>query len=27
LQSALGKIKVDVDIDPYVYMLSIGYKF
>lgn len=27
LQSALGKIKVDVDIDPYVYMLSVGYKF
>lgn len=27
LQSALGKIKVDVGIDPYVYMLSVGYKF
>jgi outer membrane protein len=27
VQSALGEIKVDVDIDPYVYMLSAGYKF
>lgn len=27
LDSALGKIKVDVDVDPYVYMLSLGYKF
>lgn len=27
LNSALGRIKADVDIDPYVYMLSMGYKF
>jgi len=25
--SALGKVKVNVDVDPWVYMLSIGYKF
>lgn len=25
--SALGKVKVDVDIDPWVYMVGIGYKF
>lgn len=27
LQSALGKVRANVDIDPYVYMVSIGYKF
>lgn len=25
--SALGKGKVDIDIDPWAYMLSVGYKF
>ncbi|MBL4819938.1 MAG: outer membrane beta-barrel protein [Gammaproteobacteria bacterium] len=25
--SALGKVKVNVDVDPWVYMVSIGYKF
>lgn len=25
--SALGRVKVDVDIDPWVYMLGVGYKF
>ncbi|TFH72503.1 outer membrane protein OmpW [Gammaproteobacteria bacterium LSUCC0112] len=25
--SALGKVKTKVEIDPYVYMLSVGYKF
>lgn len=25
--SALGKVKVDVDVDPWVYMIGIGYKF
>ncbi|MET1078989.1 MAG: OmpW family outer membrane protein [Pseudomonas sp.] len=25
--SALGKVKVDVDIDPWVYMVGLGYKF
>ena len=25
--SALGKVKADVEIDPWVYMISIGYKF
>ena len=25
--SALGKVKVDVDIDPFVYMVGLGYKF
>jgi len=25
--SALGKVKVDVDIDPWVYMLGLGYRF
>lgn len=25
--SALGKVKVDVDVDPWVYMVGIGYKF
>lgn len=25
--SALGKIKVDVDVDPWVYMVGFGYKF
>ena len=27
LGSALGKIRANVDVDPYVYMLSLGYKF
>ncbi len=27
IKSAVGKIKVDVDVDPWVYMVSIGYKF
>lgn len=27
LNSALGKVSADVDIDPWVYMLSVGYKF
>ncbi|PCH62775.1 MAG: outer membrane protein OmpW [SAR86 cluster bacterium] len=25
--SALGKVKVGVDLDPWVYMISLGYKF
>lgn len=25
--SALGKVKVNVDIDPWVYMVSLGYRF
>lgn len=25
--SALGKVKVDVDVDPFVYMIGLGYKF
>jgi outer membrane protein len=25
--SALGKVKVGVDIDPWVYMISLGYRF
>ena len=25
--SAFGKVKVDVDIDPWVYMVGLGYKF
>jgi outer membrane protein len=25
--SALGKVTADVDIDPWVYMLSLGYRF
>ena len=25
--STLGKVKVDVDIDPFVYMVGLGYKF
>lgn len=25
--SALGKVKVDVDIDPFIYMVGLGYKF
>ncbi len=25
--SALGKVKVGVDVDPWVYMISLGYKF
>ena len=25
--SALGKVKVDVDVDPMVYMVGLGYKF
>lgn len=25
--SAVGKVKADIDVDPWVYMLSIGYKF
>ena len=25
--TGLGKIKVDVDIDPYVYMVGLSYKF
>lgn len=25
--SALGKVKVDVDVDPWVYMVGIGYRF
>lgn len=25
--SALGKVKVDVDVDPWVYMIGVGYKF
>jgi len=25
--SALGKVKVDVDVDPWVYMIGLGYKF
>ncbi len=24
---ALGKVKVDVDVDPFVYMVGLGYKF
>lgn len=27
LNTALGKAKVDVDIDPWVYMLAVGYRF
>jgi outer membrane protein len=27
LNTALGKVKVDVEIDPMVYMLAVGYKF
>lgn len=27
LNSALGKVSADVDIDPWVYMVSVGYKF
>lgn len=27
IETALGTIKADVDVDPYVYMLSMGYKF
>ncbi len=27
IDSAVGKIEVDVDIDPWVYMFSVGYKF
>jgi outer membrane protein len=27
LDSDLGKVKVDVDIDPWVYMVGVGYKF
>lgn len=27
MDSDVGKISVDVDIDPWVYMLSVGYKF
>ena len=25
--TALGKVKVDVDVDPWVYMVGLGYKF
>ncbi|MBE7929187.1 OmpW/AlkL family protein [Pseudomonas saudiphocaensis] len=25
--SSLGKVKVDVDVDPFVYMVGLGYKF
>ena len=25
--SAVGKVKADLDIDPWVYMISVGYKF
>ncbi len=25
--NALGKVKVDVDVDPWVYMVGLGYKF
>lgn len=25
--TALGKVKVDVDVDPFVYMVGLGYKF
>jgi len=25
--NALGKVKVDVDVDPFVYMIGLGYKF
>jgi len=25
--AALGKVKVDVDVDPFVYMVGLGYKF
>jgi outer membrane protein len=25
--NALGKVKVDVDVDPFVYMVGLGYKF
>jgi outer membrane protein len=25
--SALGKVEVDVDVDPFVYMVGLGYKF
>jgi outer membrane protein len=25
--SALGRVKVDVDVDPWVYMVGLGYKF
>jgi outer membrane protein len=27
VNTALGKVKVDVEIDPMVYMLAVGYKF
>ena len=27
LDSAVGTVKADLDIDPWVYMLSVGYKF
>lgn len=27
IETDLGTIKTDVDVDPYVYMLSMGYKF
>ena len=26
-QSAVGKVKADIDIDPWVYMIGVGYKF
>ena len=25
--SALGKVKVSADVDPWVYMISLGYRF
>ena len=25
--ATLGKVKVDVDVDPFVYMVGLGYKF
>ena len=24
---ALGQVKVDIDIDPWVYMVGVGYRF
>ncbi|MNG17356.1 Outer membrane protein W precursor [compost metagenome] len=25
--AGVGKVKVDVDVDPWVYMVGLGYKF
>jgi outer membrane protein W len=27
IKTAVAKVKFDVDVDPWVYMLSIGYRF